>query len=60
VKEIHIKSIALANGDLYEKALFVGSKDEFITKVNERELISITVDKTEIMVNSEFIISIVF
>lgn len=56
---ITIKCIALATGELYENVLFQGNREKFISSTMEREFISITQAKTEILINPDFIVSIV-
>lgn len=57
---IKLVSIYVATGDLYENVIFNGCKEDFITKIREREFITIIVNKTEIMINPDFIVSLVF
>lgn len=54
-----IKSLALVTGDLYENITFCGDEEEFLAKIKEREFIKITENKTDIVINSDFIVSIV-
>lgn len=53
-----IKSLALANGDWYENCKTSESMDGFLTLIKEREFINIACGKQEILINSEFIVSI--
>lgn len=54
-----IKSLSLATGDLYENITYLGGEKEFFKKIEKREFIKITENKTDIMINSDFIVSIV-
>ena len=54
-----IKSLALVTGDLYENITFCGDEEEFLAKIKEREFIKITENKTDIVINSDFIVGIV-
>ncbi len=54
-----IKEMYLATGDMYEDCLFKGNNYEFISQMKKGELISISVDKTEILINSDYIVSVV-
>ena len=56
---MNIKSLSLATGDFYENIIYLGNEKEFFKKIKKREFIKVTENKTDIIINSDFIVSIV-
>lgn len=55
-----IKLLALANGDFYQDCKTDKGKHEVLELIKEREFINISCDKHDILINSDYIISIEF
>ncbi len=53
-----IKLIAMANGDVYEDVIIEKNLEQFIEKIQKREFIKICAGKQEILINSDFIVSL--
>jgi hypothetical protein len=57
---VRIKVLALANGDIYEDCKVDSTMDELLNAINESEFINIRCGNHEILINSEFVVSIEF
>lgn len=58
MEEMQIKKICLANGDELEDASIALDKHEFVRAMSAGEVIPIEVEGKEILLNSEFIVSV--
>lgn len=53
-----IKTIALANGDVYENCKLEEKAGDVLALIKERGFISVSCGKQKLLINSEFIVSI--